>query len=168
MKFGLRLVFLQRSISARQISIVFWSRPASSRTPQRRSIAWNRAPCSSHSLASFGKTSRWSAFRSSFRSSNVELTKTRKVRVAIGTLPPDDAQTGLRHDTRPRRDGAAIITLHFVRQLAPWDQVWTELLRGVPLGVIVPAALETFNYPAAVLHLCQPFDLLRAERDRRR
>jgi hypothetical protein len=45
--------------------------------------------------------------------------KTRKVRVAVGTLTPDDAQTGLRHYTRQRDDGVAIVSLHFVRQLAP-------------------------------------------------
>jgi hypothetical protein len=44
-------------------------------------MAWKRAPCSSHSLRSLGNTSR-----SAFKSSKVELTKTRNVRVAMGMV----------------------------------------------------------------------------------
>ena len=43
-----------------------------------------RCPPRAINVRSFGNTSRCSASRSTFRSSKVELTKTRKVRVAIG------------------------------------------------------------------------------------
>jgi hypothetical protein len=83
-KFGFGVVLLHRSISSKQICIVLLSRPASSLTPQRRSMAWNLQPCSSHKRWSLGKTSSWSALRSSFRSEKVELTKRRNVWVEWG------------------------------------------------------------------------------------
>ncbi len=81
-KFGLGVTRWQRAISSRQIAIARWSRPASSLTPQRRSIAWKRAPRAAQSSSSRGKTCAWSRLRSSLKSSKVELTKTRKVRLA--------------------------------------------------------------------------------------
>ena len=80
-KFGLGVTRWQRAISSRQIAIARWSRPASSLTPQRRSIAWKRAPRAAQSSSSRGKTCAWSRPRSSLKSSKVELTKTRNVRL---------------------------------------------------------------------------------------
>ena len=57
MKLGRGVVVWQRASSARQTPIVCWSRVASSRTPQRRSIAWKRASCSAQSSCRRGKTS---------------------------------------------------------------------------------------------------------------
>ena len=60
--------------------MVCWSTAASSLTPQRRSIAWNRAPCEAQKSRSSGHTRLRSSSRSAAKSSNVELTNTRKVR----------------------------------------------------------------------------------------
>ena len=81
MKFGFSSRRWQRSISVRQTAMARWSSPASSLTPQRRSIAWNRAFLAAQYSASRRKTYSWRALRSSVRSSNVELTKTRNVLV---------------------------------------------------------------------------------------
>jgi hypothetical protein len=61
---------------------------ASSLTPQRRSIAWNRQPCFSHRARSLLNASSCSAFRSALRSLKVELTNTRKVRPHIAIATP--------------------------------------------------------------------------------
>ena len=46
---------MQRSSSSRQIVIVCWFSLASSLIPQRRSMAWNRAPCFSQDCRTFGE-----------------------------------------------------------------------------------------------------------------
>jgi len=61
MKLGRGVVRWQRSISPRQIDIVRWSSPASSLTPQRRSIAWKGPPWRTQRSRRRGKTNRCSA-----------------------------------------------------------------------------------------------------------
>ena len=87
MKFGFGEARCERFTSSRQIRIVCWSSAASSRTPQRRSMAWKRQPWRMHRSRILGKTKVWSALRSAFRSLKVELTKIRNVRAACAIAP---------------------------------------------------------------------------------
>ena len=100
MKFGRGDSRWQRAISSRQMRTVCWSAAASSRTPQRRSTAWNLYPRASHSARSRGNTERASAFRSTFRSENVELTKTRNVCPRTLPVPASPISRRIRHPAR--------------------------------------------------------------------